>query len=141
MLRERQLCTFELGPHLCGLPVDRVQEILRPQRMTRMPLAQPSVRGLINLRGQIVVALDLRERFGLSGSDEPTRCKNVVVRGVEGLASLLVDEVGDVVTVSDEQHEMPPDMLSPSMSGLVSDVFKLDDRLVLLLDPDVAVSV
>ena len=141
MAHERQICTFLLGHQLCGLPVERVQEVLRPQRMTRMPLAPAAVRGLLNLRGQVVVAIDLRPRFGLPPTPSPTSCKNVVVRGVDGPASLLVDEVGDVVTVGDLQRESPPEMMGDALRGLVTGVYKLRDRVVVLLDAEAAISV
>ena len=92
-----QYCTFRLGGHLFGVPVETVQEVLRQQELTKVPLSSPEVRGLINLRGQIVVTVDLRCRIGLPERAGDTPVTNVVVRTSEGATSLLVDEIGDVL--------------------------------------------
>ena len=132
-----QLCTFQLNGMLFGLPVEHVQEVIRFQHMTPVPLAPAVVSGLINLRGHIVTAIDLRARLALPPAEiEPT---NVVVRHAEGIISLLVDEVGDVVEVDEASFEPPPPNLSPRMKTLVSGVYKLSSRLLLRLDTDRAV--
>src|SRR5262245_62831776 len=99
MAGERQYCTFLVAGHYFGLDVMKVQEVIRHQQMTRVPLADSVVRGLINLRGQIVTAIDLRRR--LEYPDRPTDQLpvNVIVRTDEGAVSLLVDEIGDVLDV------------------------------------------
>ena len=91
----QQYCTFLVDGHYFGLDVRKVQEIIRYQEMTSVPLASPVVRGLINLRGQIVTAIDLRRRLDLTERPEGTLPMNVVVRTEEGVVSLLVDEIGD----------------------------------------------
>src|SRR4051794_28626709 len=96
---ERQYCTFFLDEHYFGIDVLKVQEIIRFQQMTRVPLAPPAVRGLINLRGQIVMGIDLRRRLGLQGAAAEATPVNIVVRTDDGAVSLLVDEIGDVVEV------------------------------------------
>src|ERR671927_111898 len=111
MANERQYCTFYLDGHYFGLDVLRVQEIIRHQEMTRVPLASPVVRGLINLRGQIVTAIDLRRRLDLPDRPAGQLPVNVVVQTDDGAVSLLVDEIGDVVEVSDRQFEPPPETL------------------------------
>ncbi len=105
MAEARQLCTFYLDGHYFGLDVLAVQEIIRGQEMTRVPLAPPVVRGLINLRGQIVTALDLRRRLELSDRPADQEPVNVVVHTDDGAVSLLVDEIGDVVEVSETAFE------------------------------------
>ena len=93
----------------------QVQEVIRYQAMTRVPLAPTVVSGLINLRGQIVTAIDLRRRLGLAGpADEGLHPMNVVVRTDDGAVSLLVDEIGDVVEVTDDAFEPPPETLAGS---------------------------
>src|SRR5690349_10504331 len=98
----RQLCTFTLDDLLLGVEVDRVQEVLRHQEMTRVPLAPRVVRGLINLRGQIVMAIDLRRCLGLPDLPADRSSMSVVLRTEDGPMSLLVDEIRDVVELADE---------------------------------------
>src|SRR3954454_49954 len=111
MADEHQYCTFYLDGSYFGLDVLKVQEIIRYQEMTRVPLAPPVVRGLINLRGQIVTALDLRRRLELPDRPPEQFPVNVVVQTVEGAVSLLVDEIGDVLSVREQDFERPPETL------------------------------
>jgi purine-binding chemotaxis protein CheW len=140
MSEHRQLCTFSLEGFLFGIEVHEVQEVIRPQAMTPVPFASPVVRGLINLRGQIVTAIDLRRRLALPDRPEGQLPMNVVVRaGVEAV-SLLVDEIGEVVDVEQTSFEPPPDTLEGVARELILGVYKLDGRLLLLLDTERAVS-
>ena len=131
---QRQFATFVVDGLLFGVAVLQVQEVIRPRRMTRVPLAPPVVGGLINLRGQIVTALDLRVRLALSKRDSDMHAMNVVVRTVHGTVSLLVDEISDVVTVDDMLLEAVPQTLPASIRELTTAVYKLKDRLLLILD-------
>ncbi|MGL4553355.1 MAG: chemotaxis protein CheW, partial [Gemmataceae bacterium] len=119
-----------------GVDVLRVQEVIRCQGMTRVPLAPPSVRGLINLRGQIVTAIDLRRRLELTDRPADQQPVNVVVRTDDGAVSLLVDEIGDVVTVGGEPFEGPPETLRRPARDLIRRAYKLADRLLLAIDLD-----
>lgn len=141
MAQTRQLCTFVLDKLLFGVDVVRVQEVIRYQPMTRVPLASPVIRGLINLRGQIVMAVDMRARleFGPRGTSELPM--NVVIRSESGPVSLLVDEIGDVVEVQQDAFEPPPETISNLGRELISGVYKLDRKLLLLLDTDRAIKV
>jgi purine-binding chemotaxis protein CheW len=132
----KQFCTFFLNELYFGVEVLRVQEVLRSQPMTHVPLAPPAVRGLINLRGQIVTALDLRARLELPERIDGEPSMNVVIRSEDGAVSLLVDEIGDVVEISDDMFERPPDSLQGTARELVRGVYKLKDRLLLVLDTD-----
>ena len=127
-----QVCTFRLGGLLFGLDVLHVQEVMRHQAMTPVPLAHPVVRGLINLRGEVVTALDLGRRLGVSEAGEAAM--NVVVRYSQGVGSLLVDEVGDVLDIDSEACEEPPSTLQGPMRELIGRVVKLKDSLLLVLD-------
>lgn len=138
------LATFMLDGALFGVPVERVQEVLRAQPRTPVPLAPPAVDGLLNLRGQVVVALDLRRRLDLSEPADPAAAAalmNVVVRVDDEVISLLVDTIGDVVDVSDEAFEPPPATLPGPARELVRGAYKLDGRLLLALDIDRVVDV
>lgn len=141
MSANRQYCTFYLGPQYFGLDVLRVQEIVRHQTLTRVPLSHPMVRGLMNLRGQIVTAIDLRKRLDLPESGESYEPINVVVQTDDGAVSLLVDEIGDVMEVSEEQFERPPETLQGLTRDLILGAYKLADRLLVILDPDLVVTV
>ncbi len=137
---ERQFCTFHLGALFIGIEVQQVQEVIRRQTMTRVPLAPRAVRGLINLRGQIVTAIDLRERLGLPPRSDEHEPMNVVVRTDEGAVSLLVDEIGDVLETEEDQYESLPETLSPESRELMRGVYKLPDRLLLILDTEKALA-
>jgi purine-binding chemotaxis protein CheW len=138
----RQYCTFRLDGHLFGVPVGSVQEVLKQQDLTTVPLAPPEVSGLINLRGQIITTLDLRTRLGLSGRAPGAPAVNVVVRTSEGgVVSLLVDEIGDVLEPSDESFEALPETVPSRIRALVRSVCKLDGQLMLVLDTELAVHV
>ncbi len=130
----RQFCTFELNGLLFGIEVVEVQEVLRYQNMTQVPLAPDMVRGLINLRGQIVTAVDLRSRFDFPPLPEGVLPMNIVVRTDEGPVSFLVDEIGDVVEVNDEAFESPPGNLTGFAREATLGVYKLKHRLLLILD-------
>jgi len=141
MAAARQYCTFYVDGQCFGLDVLRVQEIIRYQEMTRVPLAAPAVRGLINLRGQIVTAIDLRRRLEMTERPAEQQPLNVVVQTEDGAVSLLVDEIGDVLEVSEELYESPPDTLRGTARALIRGAYKLKDRLMLLLDVDKALQV
>jgi purine-binding chemotaxis protein CheW len=141
MAQTRQLCTFVLDGLLFGVDVVRVQEVLRYQEMTRVPLASPVIRGLINLRGQIVTALDMRARFQFPPRRPSELPMNVVLRSDDGPISLLVDEIGDVVEVHDDAFERPPETISGLGEELIEGVYKLEQTLLLLLDTDKAIKV
>jgi purine-binding chemotaxis protein CheW len=131
-----QFCTFYLDGLLFGIDVQRVQEVIRYQEMTRVPLMPPDVRGLINLRGQIVPAIDMRRRLNLPDRKESELPINVVVRSGEGPISCLVDEIGDVLEAEDETFERAPETLHGRARELVRGVHKLPNHLLLLLDAD-----
>jgi len=140
MATNQQFCTFFLNDLFFGVEVEKVQEVIRFQETTRVPLAPKVVGGLINLRGQIVTALDLRKRLELPERKEKENPMNVVIRTEEGALSLLVDEIGDVVEVEQSEFEEVPDTLSGTARELIQGAFKLKDRLLLLLDTDRAVT-
>lgn len=127
-------CTFRLGSLNLGVEVSDVQEVIRYQPTTRVPLTSSVVHGLMNLRGQIVTALDLRSRLGLPASESEKQLMNVVVRSPDGPISLLVDEIGDVVEVNQERFEPPPETLKGVHREFIRGAMKLENELLLLLD-------
>jgi len=132
----RQFCTFCVDELLLAIDVLEVQEVIRYQEMTRVPTAPPVVRGLINLRGQIVTAVDLRRRLGLPPAAEDRRPMNVVVQTDEGAVSLLVDEIGDVFELDDRDCEPAPETIPPAIRDLVTGIYRLADRLLIVLNPE-----
>ncbi|MFN3198628.1 MAG: chemotaxis protein CheW [Bradymonadia bacterium] len=129
-----QFCTFFLDNHFFGVEVNHVQEVLRYQEMTPVPQAPDTIRGLINLRGQIVTAIDLRRRLAFEPLPEEAKPMNVVVGTDDGTVSFLVDRIGDVLTVDEGQYEAPPETLEGPVANMVTGTYKLEDRLLLVLD-------
>jgi purine-binding chemotaxis protein CheW len=138
MAQTSQFCTFYLEKLLFGVELKSVQEVIRSLEMTRVPLAPTVVSGLINLRGQIVTAVDLRRRLELDPAPPGQLAMNVVVRSEDGAVSLLVDEIGDVLEVDQSTFELPPETLRGSVRGMILGVHKLNDRLMLVLDTEKA---
>lgn len=138
MVTTQQFCTFSLKEQLFGIPVQQVQEVIRYQQTTRVPLVASVIRGLINLRGQIVMAVDLGRRLGMKERNFDTEPVNIVVRTQEGPVSLLVDSIGDVVEVEEKTFEAPPQTLSENMRQLITGVHKLESGLMHVLDTEKA---
>ena len=134
--RKRQYATFYVEDMFFGIEVLKVQEVLRYQEMTRVPLAPPSIEGLINLRGQIVTAIDMRRALRLKPRNAECNPMNMVVRSEDGAVSLLVDEIGDVVEPPAESYELPPETMLPEQKEVVDGVYKLEGKLLLILNTD-----
>ena len=129
-----QLCTFHLGDGSFALPVGAVREVLRPPRLTPVPLAPPDVIGVANLRGQIVPVLDLRLRLGVDASKEAAHV--LVLRVSDAVFGVAVDSVGDVVEVDRSAFEPVPEHVAVDRAELLSGAFKLPDRLLLAVYVD-----
>jgi purine-binding chemotaxis protein CheW len=134
-----QLATFWLDGDLFGVEVEHVQEVLRSQSITRVPLAPSAVAGLINLRGQVVTAIELRERLGRKPRPEGQEAVVIVVRLHGEAVSLLVDSIADVVDVDVRDFEAPPDTLDGAGRELIRGAYKLSGQLLLALDVNRAV--
>lgn len=127
-------CTFRVGKLQLGVEVGTVQEVIRSQPTTPVPLADQEVKGLMNLRGQIVTAIDLQTRLGLPIDESDLPLMNVVVRSDDGPISLLVNEIGDVVQCDQTRFERPPKTLQGKHRQFIRGALKLDNGLLLLLD-------
>jgi purine-binding chemotaxis protein CheW len=136
MTSEQQYCTFLLGGFYMGVDVRSVQEVLRCQPMTRVPLTSDVIRGLINVRGQIVMAIDLRFRLHLPEQEQDRLSTNVIVNTDDGVFSLLVDEVCDVLDLDESKLQPPPDTLDPQLRELIRGVHLLPDRILMVLDTE-----
>ena len=132
---KKQFCTFYLDDLFFGINVLDVQEIIKLQDMTSVPLAPAVIEGLINLRGQIVTAIDMRRRLELPERAADSDPINVIIRTEDdSTASLLVDEIGDVLEISDDLFERPPETLKGTARHLIEGVYKLEDGLLLVLN-------
>ena len=136
-----QFSTFFIEDLFFGVDVLHVQEVLRFQPMTPVPQAPEVVEGLINLRGQIVTAIDMRRRLHMPQLAAGRTPMNIVVRTPDGAVSLLVDEIGDVLEIEAANYERPPDNLDPAAKELISGVYKMKNNLLLVLDTEKAVEV
>lgn len=134
MAEPKQFCTFYVNDTLFGVEVLDVQEVLRYQDMTEVPLAASEIRGLINLRGQIITAIDLRNRMKLPPREDNQKPMNVVIRINNEVISFLVDTIGDVLEVNEEIFEKSPHTVDDSTRELVSGVYKLKGNLLMVLD-------
>lgn len=135
-IRTRQLSTFVVDDLLFGIDVLKIQEVLRCQNMTKVPLAPPEVEGLINLRGQIVTALDVRRLLRLPARSRESRPMSMVIRTEGGAVSLLVDDIGEVTEVSSDLFETTPANMPKEQADLLEGVFKIEGRLLLVLKTD-----
>jgi purine-binding chemotaxis protein CheW len=129
-----EFVTFQVDGQWLGVPVATVQEVLLAQRMAVVPLAPAEVAGFLNLRGQIVTALDLRTRLDMPGEPRLTDAMNVVVRHDSELFSLLVDDVGDVLAIDADQLEPVPLTLDPAWRAVSSGIVRRDTNLLAVLD-------
>lgn len=141
-----QYCTFWVDGLFFGVAVAGVQEVLRYQQLTVVPSAPEAIQGLINLRGQIVTAVDLRCRLGLPARAETALPMNVIVRSRGEVVSLLVDDIGDVITATNEdgtvlELEPTPANVPSVVQDVVSGVLALPDAILLVLDADRAADV
>lgn len=140
-----QYCTFWVDGLFFGVAVSEVQEVLRYQQLTVVPAAPEAVQGLINLRGQIVTALDLRCRLGLAPRPDDALPMNVIVRSRGEVVSLLVDDIGDVITVDPTGDgpdlEPAPANVPSSVQDVLVGVLPLPDALLLVIDADRAADV
>jgi purine-binding chemotaxis protein CheW len=134
----QQFCTFYLDGLMFGVDLEKVQEVIRYLELTEIPLAPDVVSGLMNLRGQIVTAIDLRRRLNLAARAEGSQPMNVVIRSADGAVSLLVDDIGDVVEVTEDSFERPPETLQGKVREVIVGVHKLEKNLMHVLSTEKA---
>ena len=134
MAATRQFCSFFLDGLCYGIEVERVQEVRNMTAMTRVPLAARVVGGLVSLRGHIVTAVDLRRCLDLSDRPADQPPVNVILRTADGGVSLLVDRMGDVLDVAEDDFELPPRTLNARSRELIRGAYRLDGGLLLVLN-------
>ena len=128
--------TAMIGGQLFGLPISRVQDVFMPDRITRVPLSVPEIAGVLNLRGRIVTAIDMRRRLGLPPrtDDKPSMAIGIELKGES--YGLLIDEIGEVLKLSAASREDNPVNLVHRLARVSAGVHRLDGRLVVVLDVD-----
>jgi purine-binding chemotaxis protein CheW len=131
-----EFVTAMIGGQLFGLPISRVQDVFMPERLTRVPLSSGDVAGVLNLRGRIVTAIDMRARLGLPKNDDgkPPMAIGVDLRGES--YGLLIDSIGEVLKLPDNGREVNPVNLDPRMAKMANGVHRLDGQLMVVLDVD-----
>lgn len=128
--------TVHIGGQLFGLPISRVQDVFMPDRLTRVPLAHPDIAGVLNLRGRIVTAIDMRVRLGLTRDKD---AKTAMAVGIESRGEsygLLIDSVGEVLKLSPDSREQNPINLDARWARVSGGVHRLDGQLMVILDVD-----
>ena len=131
---QEQACTFYLEDRVYALDVQEVQEVTKSLPITPIPLAPPYVKGLINLRGQIAVSIDLREMFGLPKQEVNELTNNIVCRTDGILLAFPVDRVGEVVENDYDNFECTPDTVDPKIGQFMKGVFKSQHNILSMLD-------
>ena len=128
--------TVMIGGQLFGLPISRVQDVFKPEGLTRVPLAAPEIAGVLNLRGRIVTAIDMRRRLGLPprGDARPSMAVGIELHGES--YGLMIDSVGEVLKLGDASRESNPVNLDARLAGVSGGVHRLDEQLMVILDVD-----
>lgn len=132
----REFVTIKLAGQLLGIPVLDVHDVLNAQKMTKIPLAPPSVAGVLNLRGRIVTAIDLRVHLGFPPRDAEEKLMSVVVEHKGEPYSLLIDNVGEVLALPDDDFEKSPVTLDERLREVCSGVYRLEKELLIVLEVD-----
>ena len=131
-----EFVTVTIAEQMFGIPVLVVQDILAPQKITKIPLAPPEVAGALNLRGRIVTAIDVRRRLGLPERQDDGECMSVVVEHGGELYSLIVDSVGEVLAMSEDTFESNPPTLDPIWREVSGGIYRLNGELMIVLEVD-----
>lgn len=130
----RDFVTMMVADQLFGIPVLSVQDVLGPQRITRIPLAPVEVAGALNLRGRIVTAIDVRRRLGLAAREPGKSNMSIVVDQSGELYSLSVDTVGEVLSLPSDAFERNPATLDPQWRDVSAGIYRLEGKLMVVLD-------
>ena len=128
--------TATVGEQLFGLPIARAQDVFVVDRLTRVPLAAPEIAGVLNLRGRIVTAIDLRRRLGLAREAEDRKRMAIGIEHKGESYGLLIDAIGEVMKLPSAEREDNPINLEPRLARVSAGVHRLDDRLLVVLDVD-----
>ncbi|MBI1273275.1 MAG: chemotaxis protein CheW [Alphaproteobacteria bacterium] len=134
VIERNDFVTMTIAGQLFGIPVLQVQDVLSPQKITKIPLAPPEVSGSLNLRGRIVTAINLRTRMGLPPREGKGDGMSVVAEFKDELYSLMVDQVGEVMSLNSSDFEQSPPTLDPRWREVSTGIYRLDGKLLVVLD-------
>jgi purine-binding chemotaxis protein CheW len=132
----KDFVTMRVAGQLFGIPVMLVQDVLRPQKITPIPLAPKEVAGSLNLRGRIVTAIDVRKRLGLEARAEKEKYMLVAVEHKNDIYSLVVDSVGEVLSLSIKDFQANPTNLNPNWQQVSLGIYRLKEELLIVLDAE-----
>jgi len=128
--------TAMIGGQLFGLPIQGVQDVFMPERLTRVPLAPPEIAGVLNLRGRIVTLIDMRGRLGLDKRDNGAASMAIGVESRGESYGLLIDSVGEVLKLDDNAREANPINLDPRLARVSAGIHRLEGQLLMVVDVD-----
>jgi purine-binding chemotaxis protein CheW len=128
--------TFTTAGQMFGLPIERVQDVFKPARITRVPLSGAEIAGVLNLRGRIVTAIDLRIRLDLGAREQGQVPMAIGIEFKGESFGLLVDAVGEVLKLSDNEREPNPINLDRNLGRVSAGVYRLDGQLLVILNID-----
>ena len=131
-----QYVTIVIDRQLFGLPIERVHDVFVPEHMTRVPLAPPEIAGLLNLRGRIVTAIDMREKLHLPARDPSIMPMAVGIESNGESYGLIIDSVGEVLHLNRTDQEPNPTNLDSRWARIAAGVHRLDGQLMIILDVD-----
>jgi purine-binding chemotaxis protein CheW len=131
-----EFVTFIIAGQIFGLPIARVQDVFKPARITRVPLAATEIAGVLNLRGRIVTAIDMRQRLDVKKRDDGAAVMAIGIEAKGESFGLLVDAVGEVLKLPDLDREPSPINLDGKLAALSAGVYRLDGQLLVVLDVD-----
>jgi purine-binding chemotaxis protein CheW len=138
--KEEQIVVFRLDAESYGIDIFRVNEIIRMRDITPVPQTEAHIRGLVNLRGKTIPVVDVRVRFGLPIASATEKTRIIVVESTDGLVGIIVDEVAEVITLSPEDIEETPGLVSSVGTDFVTGVAKRSGRLITMLELDRALA-
>lgn len=130
----KEMLAIIIADQRFGIPIMQIQDVLRQQPVTKVPLSPPEIAGSLNLRGRIVTAIDVRKRLGIEASSNEGKGMSVVVEHENELYSLIIDSVGDVMKLSDADFENNPATLDPTWRNVSMGIYQLENELLVILD-------
>jgi len=131
-----EFVTFTVAGQMFGLPISRVQDVFKPSRITRVPLAGAEIAGVLNLRGRIVTAIDMRRRLEANRREDGASVMAIGIEAKGESFGLLVDAVGDVLKLPEGEREPNPVNLDRKLAAVCTGVYRLEGELLMVLDID-----
>jgi purine-binding chemotaxis protein CheW len=131
-----QLISFTVGEEDYGVEIQKVKEVIRKKEITRLPKTPPFLRGVINLRGDVIPIIDLREKFGLEQEEQTEMTRVIVVEVDDKSIGMVVDRVSHVIRLSRDDVDPPPPLVGGLSADYLRGVGKLGEKLIVLLDID-----